>query len=90
MKERGKEKKPLGTIDKVLIILGSFMGTFTIVMIVTFYIKDAVPDTLITCVMGCSGIEGILTAAITISKRITESKTVNIEDLNQDEQEGYK
>ncbi|MCD7822524.1 MAG: hypothetical protein LUG86_00660 [Oscillospiraceae bacterium] len=82
MKKR--EKKPLGTIDRILIILGGFMGLFTIAMIVTFYIKDAVPDTLITCVMGCSGVEGILTAAITISKSITAKKD------NSDEQEDYK
>ncbi|MCD7770855.1 MAG: hypothetical protein LUH23_02025 [Oscillospiraceae bacterium] len=79
------DKKPLGTIDKILIILGGFMGLFTIAMIVTFYIKDAVPDTLITCVMGCGGIEGILTAAITISKQITSS-----EKDNKDEQEDFK
>ncbi len=78
------DKKPLGTIDRVLIILGGFMGLFTIAMIVTFYIKDAVPDTLITCVMGCSGVEGILTAAITISKQITGKKD------NSDEQEDQK
>jgi len=82
---KGKNKKPLGTIDKKIIILGRYMGLFTIAMIVTFYIKDAVPDTLITCVMGCSGVEGILTAAITISKKITESKNDSTE-----EQEDYK
>ncbi|MCD8108447.1 MAG: hypothetical protein LUE20_10895 [Oscillospiraceae bacterium] len=81
-----KEKKPLGTTDRILIILGGFMGIFTIAMIVTFYIKDAVPDTLITCVMGCSGVEGILTAAITISKNITGSG----KDSDKDEQEDYK
>ncbi len=79
------EKKPLGTIDKILIILGGFMGLFTIAMIVTFYIKDAVPDTLITCVMGCGGVEGILTAAITISKQITSS-----DKDTKDEQEDFK
>ncbi|MCD7732101.1 MAG: hypothetical protein LUH56_01485 [Oscillospiraceae bacterium] len=78
------DKKPLGTTDKILIILGGFMGLFTIAMIVTFYIKDAVPDTLITCVMGCSGVEGVLTAAITISKQITGKKD------NTEEQEEYK
>ncbi|MCD7847824.1 MAG: hypothetical protein LUG49_07350 [Oscillospiraceae bacterium] len=82
---KGKNKKPLGTIDKILIILGGFMGLFTIAMIVTFYIKDAVPDTLITCVMGCSGVEGILTAAITISKQITSAKKDS-----EEEQEDYK
>ncbi len=66
-----QEKKPLGTIDKILLILGGFMGLFTIAMIVTFYTKDAVPDTLITCVMGCGGVEGVLTTAITISKNIS-------------------
>ncbi|MCC8131408.1 MAG: hypothetical protein LUC38_07390 [Oscillospiraceae bacterium] len=68
---KNREKRPLGTIDKILLILGGFIGIFTIAMIVTFYIKDAVPDTLITCVMGCGGVEGVLTAAITISKNIS-------------------
>ncbi|MCD8006999.1 MAG: hypothetical protein LUF29_08575 [Oscillospiraceae bacterium] len=84
---RKRDKKPLGTIDRILVILGGFMGLFTIVMIVTFYIKDAVPDTLITCVMGCGGVEGILTAAITISKQITKGNSN--QDTN-DEQEDYK
>lgn len=75
MKNRKSEKAPIGTLDFILILLGSFMAVFTAVMIVTFYIKDAVPDTLISCVMGAGSVEGVLTAAITISKVRSSVKT---------------
>lgn len=43
-------------LDKILKIIAIFLLLFVICMIVTFYIKSDVPDTLITCVFGaCTG-----------------------------------
>lgn len=44
------------TMNKILIIIGIFLFLFIVTMIITFFIKDSVPDVLITCVFGaCTG-----------------------------------
>lgn len=57
------------TIDKILIILGTFVGLFIITMIVLFCIFQSVPDTLIVAVLGSGTSEAILTCIITCVKR---------------------
>lgn len=57
------------TLDKVLMILGIFLGLFVICMIVLFCIFQSVPDVLIQCVLGSSSIELLLMAWITITKK---------------------
>lgn len=56
------------TLDRVLIILALFLLSFIVAMIVIYTIKDWQMDTLITMVMGGSGIEVLATALITIFK----------------------
>lgn len=58
------------TSDRVLLILGVFILAFIISMIVIFCVKDAVPDTLIQCVLGAGGLEALLLAGIKIVKTI--------------------
>lgn len=65
-----KRKK---TSNRVLIILGIFLLLFILCMIVTFWVKGAVPDTLITCVMGGGLGEAVAMAAIKISKVVKEN-----------------
>ena len=60
-----KKKK---TSNKVLIIIGIFILLFIATMVVTFWVKDSVPDTLIQYTLGASGIECLLLAAIKVSK----------------------
>lgn len=66
-----KKKK---TSNKVLIILSIFIALFIAVMVVTFWVKDSVPDTLIQYTLGAGGIECLLLAGIKISKVLKGDK----------------
>ena len=48
---RRKQDKPMKTSTKVLALLGIGLGAFIIAMVVTFWAKGAVPDTLIDKVL---------------------------------------
>lgn len=49
------------TSNKILIMLGVGLVAFTILMIITFFVKDSIPDTLVTCVFAaCTGEFSIL------------------------------
>lgn len=61
-------KKRLNTLDKVLIILASFLFAFITTSIVIYTYKGWQYDTLITCVLGAGGVESIAGAAIQITK----------------------
>ena len=56
------------TTYRVLLILGIFLFVFITVMIVTFWVKDSVPDTLIQYVLGAGGVESLALAGIKIAK----------------------
>lgn len=59
------------TSNTVLIVLGLFLLAFIVVMIVTYWVKGAVPDTLIQYTLGAGGVEALLLAGIKISKVVT-------------------
>ena len=63
-----KRKKRMKTANRVLLCMGLFIFAFIVTMIVTFWIKGAVPDTLITYTLGAGGIEALALAGIKISK----------------------
>ena len=54
-------------IDRILKMLGIFVVAFVVVMIVTFWVKGSVPDTLIVAVLGSGGLEALFCAAIKIA-----------------------
>ena len=56
------------TSNLILAMIGVFAFIFIVVMIVTFWVKDSVPDTLIQYTLGAGGIECLLLAGIKISK----------------------
>ena len=60
--------KKLNTIDKVLIILASFLFAFIVATMIIYTIKDWQFDTLITCVLGAGGVEAVAGAFIQIAK----------------------
>ena len=60
--------KKLNTIDKVLIILASFLFLFITATVVIYTIMGWQYDTLISCVLGAGGIEAIAGAFIQIAK----------------------
>lgn len=76
---RAEKKK---TSNIVLVVLGIFLLAFISTMIVTFWVKGAVPDTLIQYTLGAGGVEALVLAGIKISKVITGDKTGESEDNN--------
>ena len=60
----------MNTSNKILIIMSVFILLFIIIMIVTFWVKGSVPDTLIQYTMGAGGLEALFLAGIKISKII--------------------
>lgn len=69
------------TLDKILVILASYMFVFSIAMIVIFCIKDSVPDTLITCTLGSGSIEAIVMAWITVTKKKYDKSEVDNDEM---------
>lgn len=62
------------TSNVVLITLFATLLAFIVCMIVTFWVKGSVPDTLIQYVLGAGGVETIMLAMIKISKTIGGEK----------------
>lgn len=60
--------KKLNTLDKVLVILASFLFVFTVATVIIYTYNGWQYDTLITALMGAGGIESIAMAFIQISK----------------------
>lgn len=56
------------TLDKVLVVVGSFIGAFIIATVIIYTVKDWQYDTLIPCVVGGGVFEAINTMIITVSK----------------------
>lgn len=78
--KRETPRTPMNTSGKVLILLGVFLLAFVVAMMVTFWVKGSVPDTLIQCVLGSGGLECLALAGIKISKVITGEKPGKGED----------
>lgn len=79
----------LGTMDRILVILGIFLLCFVVAMTVIFVVCGSIPDTLVTCVFGICGIEGgvmgwIKTSKQKLQKLKSKHKTCNnsSENLN--------
>lgn len=81
-KRAGRKKRR--TANRVLIVLGLFLLAFIAAMTVTFWVKGAVPDTLIQYTLGAGGVEALLLAGIKISKVIAGEKPGESEDKNAD------
>lgn len=56
------------TTDRVLLVLAVFLLAFILCMVVTFWVKGSVPDTLIQYTLGAGGLESLALAAIKITK----------------------
>lgn len=63
-----RKRKQKKTSNRVLVLLGLFLLSFIVAMIVTYWVKGAVPDTLIQYTLGAGGVEALLLAGIKISK----------------------
>lgn len=71
---KGAREKKEKTSNRVLALLGLFLLAFIATMIVTYWIKGAVPDTLIQYTLGAGGVEALVLAGIKISKVIAGEK----------------
>lgn len=74
MSGRREKQSPGETSNRILLLLGLFLLSFIVCMIVTFWVKGSVPDTLIQYTMGAGGVEALLLACIKISKVVTGDK----------------
>ncbi len=74
--------KNLGTMDRILVILGIFLLCFVIAMTVIFVVCGSIPDTLVTCVFGICGIEGGVMGWIKTSKQKLQKLNKNHETCN--------
>ena len=86
--EETKLKKELGTMDRILIILGIFLFLFVITMIVIFCVKGATPDTLIMSVFGLCAVEGGVMGWIKTRKEKIRAKLRELSQATTDAQDG--
>lgn len=68
----------MNTIDKILIILGTFIALFIIAMIVLFCLFQSIPDTLVVAVLGSGTSEAVLTCVITCMKKKADIKDEDV------------
>lgn len=57
------------TLDKILLILGIFLGLFIITMIILFCIYQSIPDTLVVAVLGSGSSEALFCCIVTCIKK---------------------
>lgn len=62
------------TANTVLKAVGAFVVMFVVAMIVTFWVKGSIPDTLVQYTLGAGGIECLLLAGIKVSKVLKGEK----------------
>lgn len=77
----GRRRRKQKTSNVILLAMGLFAFGFIAVMTVTFWVKGAVPDTLIQYTLGAGGVEALLLAGIKVSKVLTGDKPGEGEDL---------
>ena len=73
-KRRTVKVKKRKTSNVALLFLAVSIPAFIVVMIVTFWVKGAVPDTLIQYTLGAGGVETLALALIKISKVVKGEK----------------
>lgn len=82
----GKHRKPMSTANRVLILMGLGMVLFIGVMVVTFWEKGSVPDSLIEKVLDFGQWEAGFLAAIKVAKTVKgESRKVSKDNERSDE-----
>ena len=72
--KKKKKAEPVETLDRIVKAALVFIAVFVVVMIVTFWAKGSIPDTLVGCVCGAGVLELLFTTMITITKKKLEQK----------------
>lgn len=68
--EKAAKNRKKNTSNACLICVGTFVLLFVAAMIITFWVKGSVPDTLIQYTLGAGGLEALMLAAIKVTKTI--------------------
>ena len=87
-----KPKKSVGVMNIILVIIALTLVTFTVVMIRTFWLYGAIPDTLCTCVFGVLGTECGAMAWIKTNKDKHRDRKYELEEpgvLRQEERRNF-
>lgn len=84
------EKKKIGVMDIILIIVGISLFAFTVAMIQIFREYGAVPDTLITCVFAALGGECGIMGWIKTTKSRYQERTWEKEDRQEAKREAQE
>lgn len=79
------KKQKMNTLDKVLIILASFLFLFITSTVVIYTVKGWKYDTLITMVLSGGGAEAIAAAIIQIAKYKHKDKEADDDNGNDNE-----
>ncbi len=80
-----KEKKKIGTMDVILIIIGVVLLVFVIYMIKLFREYGTIPDTLVTCVFAVCGGECGIMGWIKTNKDRKQDRKWELEDRENDQ-----
>ncbi len=75
-----KKKKKIGTMDLILILVGTFLLIFTGIMIYLHIETGTTPDTLITCVFACCGGECGIMGWIKTTKERRQDRKWELQD----------
>lgn len=67
----------MSKLTKILLIIGLFDLAFIVTMIYVFVCTGQEMETLITCVLGASGIEAVVSAAIKITNIKNKKESEN-------------
>lgn len=86
-KQSDKQRKPIGTMDKILIVVFICLVIFTVTMIRIFTIYGSVPDTLVTCVFAALGGECGILGWIKTTKEKRQDRKWQQEDRKQEREE---
>ena len=84
MEKRLRDSGKRRVSNIVLICLGLFVLSFVVAMVITFWVKGAVPDTLIQYTLGAGGVEALALAGVRISKVIS-GKEMSSEESGENE-----
>lgn len=75
-----KRNKKIGTMDLILILVGTFLLIFTGIMIYLHIETGTTPDTLITCVFACCGGECGIMGWIKTTKERRQDRKWELQD----------
>lgn len=86
-KQNGRQKKSVGTMDKILVVIFICLVIFTAVMIRIFTVYGSVPDTLVTCVFAALGGECGIMGWIKTTKEKRQDRKWQQEDRRQERED---